>query len=61
MSEGFRIDPYCKNCVYYATIVGGIRYFNYIFSCDKRRPCKAGYGCTVRKLRRKREKHDEKA
>ena len=49
--NGKRIDGNCIDCAYSMTIHSGYRFY----ACDyqgimgKKRPCKYGYGCTVKK------------
>lgn len=45
------IDPYCEGC-YYCGSAGGLHTCDYIFIADRRRPCPAGAGCTVRITRK---------
>ena len=50
-------DETCEGCMYYAQVNRLDWFCNYYFKTDKRRPCPAGKGCTVRReKRRKRSK-----
>ena len=42
------VDSTCRGCIY-LTQVSGYNACDYIGATDKRRPCPAGKGCTVRK------------
>ena len=43
------VDRHCKGCRYYSNITGDLQYCSYFFQTNKRRPCPAGKGCTVKK------------
>lgn len=46
------VDSYCRGCIYLAPIScvsTKNRACDYIGATDRRRPCPAGKGCTVRK------------
>lgn len=45
-------DWYCKGCIYRGGQSGLIKCCNYYLITNKRRPCPAGDGCTVRRLRK---------
>ena len=49
-------DRYCLNCIYYIGVAGDACFCNYYLMTDKRRPCDAGTGCTVRELRKRKRK-----
>ena len=40
-------DSHCEDC-YYSSSAGGLKTCDYIFIADRRRPCPAGAGCTVK-------------
>ena len=47
---------YCDNCVYSALLsASNTRICNYIFVKNKKRPCPAGEGCTVKVVRKRRK------
>lgn len=57
---------YCKSCIHCVTLYGkkgegGELACMYVADECKMRPCKGGYGCTVRKIRRKRTAKGEKS
>lgn len=48
---------YCDNCVYSAALSACTqRVCNYLLVTNKRRPCPAGEGCTVKVVRKRRRK-----
>lgn len=49
-------DKNCRGCVYLCTIYNDVRSCDYLLKTDKRRPCPAGKGCTV-KIRKGAKKH----
>lgn len=52
-------DSYCKGCVYNQIAAGDYQTMCvYYLATDKRRPCPAGKGCTVRKEGRKYSRWD---
>ena len=46
------VDKYCAGCIYRGGQSGYLKCCNYYLITDKRRPCPAGEGCTVRKLKK---------
>lgn len=47
------VDAYCTGCVYLGRWQRtGLKCCDYFLITDKRRPCPAGEGCTVRKLKK---------
>lgn len=46
-------DRFCKNCMYANTLGNGTIACNYFLTTNIRRPCKAGTGCTVKKIGKK--------
>ena len=53
MREGV-CSRFCKDCVYHVEMTSyAYGYCAYIFLEDKRRPCPAGKGCTVKNKRKK--------
>ena len=54
-------DSYCRGCVYLGYIDGIRNCCNYMLMEDKRRPCPAGKGCTVRTTKRKAKENNGKA
>ena len=53
-------DSYCLKCIYYIGSCELARFCNYYLMTDKRRPCNAGKGCTVKieRIRKKRPRKD---
>lgn len=48
---------YCDDCVYSAALSAvTTRVCNYFLATDKRRPCPAGEGCTVKVVRKRRRR-----
>lgn len=48
---------YCENCVYSAVLTASTtRVCNYLLDTNKRRPCPAGQGCTVKVVRKGKRK-----
>ena len=47
-------DNTCKGCIYRQQFHESLPYCNYIMVTSKKRPCKAGKGCTVRRTGRKK-------
>ena len=43
------VDDYCIGCAYLMRVGDGTNACDYIGATEKRRPCPAGTGCTVRK------------
>ena len=41
-------DRYCANCIYFGGVDEAVATCNYILRTGKKRPCGAGYGCTVK-------------
>jgi hypothetical protein len=42
------VDKHCRGCAYLKLIYDDVRYCSYLLDTDKRRPCPAGKGCTVK-------------
>ena len=49
-------DSYCEKCIYYKGTGSVLYACHYFLDTDKRRPCPAGKGCTVRVLRKRTRK-----
>ena len=50
------VDKYCRGCIYLTRICRSItdqRACDYIGATNRRRPCPAGKGCTVKKTGKK--------
>jgi predicted nucleic acid-binding Zn ribbon protein len=43
-------DSYCKGCVFLGYATGDIKLCEYLLRTEKRRPCPAGTGCTVKQV-----------
>lgn len=54
MTEQKACDKFCHDCWYYRMIFHDLKYCSYFFDTDKRRPCPAGTGCTVKVKRKKK-------
>ena len=57
------VDHYCDDCFYKGHVYGtGPAFCRYLLMTDRRRPCPAGKGCTVkvpREVKRRKKKTDE--
>lgn len=55
-NEGTVCDSFCNGCIFKGSCNGGMPMCEYFLITDKRRPCPAGTGCTVKQTGRKRQK-----
>ena len=54
---GLASKKHCKNCIYGYKITDYLYCCDYFLKTDKRRPCPAGAGCTVKTKRKKGKKN----
>lgn len=56
-------DSYCNGCIYQGYATGDLKLCEYMLRTEKRRPCPAGTGCTVKQVGERtkawREENDE--